>query len=71
MLTEVNIDRHEEIKASYKSPGKGYSNMYDGIITVQGGEGIPVGVQGNENRYRPEAFRDSPEPVIIVFTNPL
>ncbi len=33
MLTEVNMDRHEEIKASYKSLGKGYSNMYDGIIT--------------------------------------
>jgi ubiquinone/menaquinone biosynthesis C-methylase UbiE len=33
MLTEVNMDRHEEIKASYKSLGKGYSNLYDGIIT--------------------------------------
>lgn len=41
MLTEVNMDRHEEIKASYKSLGKGYSNMYDGIITVQGGEEFP------------------------------
>ena len=27
------MDRHEEIKASYKSLGKGFANMYDGIIT--------------------------------------
>jgi hypothetical protein len=27
------MDRHEEIKASYKSLGKGCANMYDGIIT--------------------------------------
>ena len=27
------MDIHEEIKASYKSLGKGYANMYDGIIT--------------------------------------
>ena len=27
------MNRHEEIKESYKSLGKGYANMYDGIIT--------------------------------------
>lgn len=27
------MNRHEEIKASYQSLGKGFANMYDGIIT--------------------------------------
>ncbi len=27
------MDRHEEIKRSYKALGKGYANLYDGIIT--------------------------------------
>lgn len=30
------MDRHSEIKASYRSLGKGFSDMYDGIITRSG-----------------------------------